>query len=201
VLGGTFNPPTLGHLAIARHARAQLGLERVVLMPAGAPPHKQVTGDPGARRRLEMCQLLVRGAEGLSACALEVERDGPSYTVDTLRALHGRDQETELTFIVGADVASTLPSWREPREILRLARLAVAARPGSDRGGVIEALAPLGGEGRVSFLDAPLIDVSSSRARERVAAGEPIERLVGVDVAEYVTEHGLYRAPARAASR
>jgi nicotinate-nucleotide adenylyltransferase len=201
VLGGTFNPPTLGHLAIARHARVQLGLERVVLMPAGAPPHKQVAGDPGARRRLEMCELLVRGAEGLSVCALEAERDGPSYTVDTLRSLHARDQETELTFIVGADVASTLPSWREPREILKLARLAVAARPGSDRGGVLEAVARLGGEGRVGFLDAPLIDVSSSRVRERVAAGKPIERLVGVDVAEYVAEHGLYGAPARAASR
>jgi len=201
VLGGTFNPPTLGHLAIARHARDQLGLERVVLMPAAAPPHKRVEEDPGPKARLEMCELLVRGAEGLSACALELERDGPSYTVDTLRALHARDQKTELTFIVGADVASTLPGWREPRELLRLARLAVAARPGSDRGGVLGAVASLGGEGRVSFLDAPLIDVSSSRARERVAAGEPIERLVGVDVAEYVAEHGFYGEPARAASR
>jgi nicotinate-nucleotide adenylyltransferase len=174
VLGGTFNPPTLGHLAIAGHAREQLGLGRVVLVPAGSPPHKLVAGDPGPRRRLEMCRLLVRGADGLSVCSLETERDGPSYTVDTLRELHERHPETELTFIVGADVAGTLPSWHEPLELLELATLAVAERPGSDRGAVLEAVASLGGLERVRFLDAPLIDVSSSRAREQAAAGEPI---------------------------
>jgi nicotinate-nucleotide adenylyltransferase len=202
VLGGTFNPPTLGHLAIADHAREQLGLERVVLVPAGSPPHKQVVGDPGPQRRLEMCRLLVRGAEGLSVCALETERDGPSYTVDTLRELHERHPETELTFIVGADVAGTLPSWHEPLELLELATLAIAARPGSDRSEVLDAVASLGAAERVRFLDAPLIDVSSSRAREQAAAGEPIERIVGADVAEYVADHVLYGAGtgARAAS-
>jgi nicotinate-nucleotide adenylyltransferase len=199
VLGGTFNPPTLGHLAIAGHAREQLGLERVVLVPAGSPPHKQLTEDPGPQRRLEMCRLLVRGAEGLSVCALETERDGPSYTVDTLRELHERHPETELTFIVGADVAGTLPSWHEPLELLELATLAVAARPGSDRSDVLDAIASLGASERVHFLDAPLIDISSSRVRE-AAAGESIERLVGADVAEYVTDHALYGAGARAAS-
>jgi nicotinate-nucleotide adenylyltransferase len=199
VLGGTFNPPTLGHLAIAAHAREQLGLERVVLMPAGSPPHKQLVGDPGPQRRLEMCRLLVRGAGRLSVCALETERDGPSYTVDTLRELHARHPETELTLIVGADVASTLASWREPRALLELARLAVAERPGSDRGEVLAALAALGGSKRARFLDAPPIDVSSSRARESAAAGEPIARLVGADVAEYVCEHALYGVGARTA--
>jgi len=200
VLGGTFNPPTLGHLAIAGHAREQLGLERVVLMPAGSPPHKQIAEDPGPQRRLEMCRLLVRGAEGLAVCTLETERDGPSYTVDTLRELHDRHPETELTLIVGADVASTLPSWREPLALLGLATLAVAERPGSDRSEVLDALAPFRTAQRVRFLDAPLIDVSSSRARERATAGEPIERLVGSDVAEYVAGHALYGAGARAAS-
>jgi nicotinate-nucleotide adenylyltransferase len=202
VLGGTFNPPTLGHLAIAGYACEQLGLERVVLVPTGSPPHKQIVGDPGPQRRLEMCRLLVRGADDLSVCALETERDGPSYTVDTLRELHERHPETELTFIVGADVAGTLPSWHEPLELLELATLAVAERPGSDRGVVLEALASLSGLERVRFLDAPLIDVSSSRAREQAAAGEPIERLVGADVAEYVAEHALYGtgAGARAVS-
>jgi nicotinate-nucleotide adenylyltransferase len=200
VLGGTFNPPTLGHLAIAGHAREQLGLERVALMPAGSPPHKPLAGDPGPGRRLEMCRLLVRGAERLSVCALETEREGPSYTVDTLRELHARHPETELTLIVGADVASTLPSWREPRALLGLAQLAVAERPGSDRSEVLSALAAVGGTERARFLDAPLIDVSSTRARECAAAGLAIERLVGVEVAEYVSEHALYRCGARAAS-
>jgi nicotinate-nucleotide adenylyltransferase len=200
VLGGTFNPPTLGHLAIAGQAREELGLERVVLMPAGSPPHKELPEDPGRERRLEMCRLLVRGAERLSACALETEREGPSYTVDTLRELHARHPETELTLIVGADVASTLPSWREPRALLELAELAVAERPGSDRSQVLSALSAVGGSERAHFLDAPLIDVSSTRARERAAAGLPIERLVGAEVAEYVREHALYRSGARAAS-
>lgn len=139
-----------------------------------------------------MCELLVRSVEGLSVCALELERDGPSYTVDTVRTLHARHPETELTFIVGADVASTLPSWHEPAALLELATLAVAARPGSDHSEVVDAVDTLGGSDRVRFLDAPLIDVSSSRARERAAAGEPIERLVGGDIAEYVAEYSLY---------
>jgi nicotinate-nucleotide adenylyltransferase len=198
VLGGTFNPPTLGHLSIAAHAREQLGLERVVLMPVGSPPHKQIAEDPGPQRRLEMCGLLVRGTEGLSVCALETERDGPSYTVDTLRELHARHPETELTFIAGADVASTLPSWHEPRALLELATLAVAARVGSDRREVLDAVAPLDGYGRIRFLDTAPIELSSSLARERAAAGGSIEDLVGADVAEYVAEHALYRAGARA---
>jgi nicotinate-nucleotide adenylyltransferase len=196
ILGGTFNPPHLGHLAIARHAREQLGIERVLLMPAGAPPHKPIEHDPGTAQRLQMCGLLVEGAEGLAVSALETERQGPSYTVDTVRTLHASHPETELTFIVGADVASTLPSWREPQALLELARCAVAARPGSDRDGLLDALAPLGG--RVRFLDAPLLDISSSRARAQAAAGEPIERLVGHAVASYISEHGLYRAHAAA---
>jgi nicotinate-nucleotide adenylyltransferase len=148
-----------------------------------------------------MCELLVRGAEDLSVCALELGRGGPSYTVDSVRALHARHPETELTFIVGADVASTLPSWHEPAALLELATLAVAARPGSDRSEVVDAIASLGGSERVRFLDAPLIDVSSSRARERVAAGESIERLVGGDVADYVAEHSLYPLDTKAVSR
>lgn len=199
MLGGTFNPPTLGHLAIARHAREQLGLDRVVLMPVATPPHKHVSEDPGSKARLEMCELLVRGAQGVGVCALETERGGPSYTVDTLRELHARHPETELTFIAGADVASTLPDWREPRELLSLARLAVASRPGSDRVGVRAALASIGAEDGAEFLEAPLIDVSSSRAREQAAAGRPIDRLVGGEVAEYIREHALYGARVGAA--
>jgi nicotinate-nucleotide adenylyltransferase len=201
ILGGTFNPPHLGHLAIARHALAELGLARVVLVPAGTPPHKAVADDPGPQRRLEMCRLLLDGVAGVSVCALELERDGPSYTVDTLRAIHASHPEAELTFIVGADIAGTLPAWREPEQLLELAELAVAARPGSDRDGVLDALASLGGDARVRFLDAPLLDASSSDVRERAGAGEPIEQLVGASVAGYIAEHGLYDARERAASR
>jgi nicotinate-nucleotide adenylyltransferase len=171
------------------------------LIPAGAPPHKPIAQDPGAGRRLAMCRLLADGLAGVCVSALELERDGPSYTVDTLRAVHESHPQAELTFIVGADIAGTVPAWHEAPELLRLAELAVAARPGSDRHGVLDALAPLGDSARVRFLDAPLLDVSSSAVRERAGAGEPIEELVGAAVAGYIAEHVLYGARTQAASR
>ena len=205
ILGGTFNPPHLGHLALARHAREELGLERVLLMPAHSAPHKGEGEDPGPERRLEMCRLAVKGETGLEACGLEIERGGPSYTVDTLRSLHESHPEVKLTFIVGADMARTLPEWREPEALLGLARLAVAEREDAGREDVLRALAPLrtavGGDGApdrqsagVAFLEMGPVAVSSSLVRERVAAGGPVEDLVGPAVAEYIAEHGLYRA-------
>jgi nicotinate-nucleotide adenylyltransferase len=191
ILGGTFNPPHRGHLALARHAQAELGLERVLLMPAYSAPHKAEEEDPGPRRRLEMCRLAVGETNGIEACGLEIERGGPSYTVDTLRAVHASRPEAKLTFIVGADMARTLPGWREPRALVELVDLAVAEREDVGREDVLRALAPLGA--RVAFLGMPPVEVSSSQVRERVAAREPVEDLVGSAVAEYIAEHGLYR--------
>jgi nicotinate-nucleotide adenylyltransferase len=192
-----FNPPHVGHLALARAAASDLGLERVLLTPVLVPPHKPDRWDPGAEHRLLMCRLVTHDDARLGVCTLELERPGPSYTVDTLRAIHASDPDAELTLIVGADVARTFGSWREPREILRLARLAVAERDGSAREEAIDALAPVGGEGRIVFLHMPRHDVSSSLVRRRLTAGEPIDELVGADVAHYITQHELYgRQPA-----
>jgi nicotinate-nucleotide adenylyltransferase len=149
-----------------------------------------------------MCRLAVRGEDGLSVCALEIERGGVSYTVDTLKAIHASHPDAELTFIVGADTASTLPGWREPARLLELAHLAVAARSGSARRQVLDAIAGAGldeqrvrGSGeRVQFLEMPVIEVSSSLVRQRVRAGEPIEQLLEPAVAAYIAEHSLYRA-------
>lgn len=207
ILGGTFNPPHLGHVAVARHARTELGLERVLLMPANMPPHKGDGEDPGVAHRLRMCELAVEGVEGLSACSLELDRGGPSYTVDTLRAIHASHPDAELTFIVGADTASTLASWREPVELLGLARLAVAARSGSDHWQVIQTVAGIAvnapGEPvptRVEFLEMEVIEMSSSMVRARAALEQPIEDLVGPEVAAYITEQRLYRSPAEVTS-
>ncbi len=201
ILGGTFNPPHLGHLVIANHALTQLQLQRVALVPARRPPHKPIEQDPGCEHRLAMCRLLVKGHEGLSVCALEVERDGPSYTVDTLESIHASHPQAELTLIVGADIAATLASWREPRRLMELASLAVAARPGSDRGAVADSLGALGEHARLALLDARPIDVSSSQVRERARAGSAIDELVGGGVAGYVAEHGLYGARVQAVSQ
>jgi nicotinate-nucleotide adenylyltransferase len=199
ILGGTFNPPHLAHLAVASHALEQLGLERVLLMPAGNPPHKPTERDPGAAHRLRMCQLAVAGMEGLSVCSLEIDRGGPSYTVDTLDAIHASHHEVELTLIVGADIANTLGSWREPARLLSMARLAVAARTGSDREPVLETVAAIAREAGVDaerwpveFLDMGRIDVSSSMVRERAAERLALERQVGPAVAGYIAEHDLY---------
>jgi nicotinate-nucleotide adenylyltransferase len=202
IFGGTFNPPHLGHLAVARHALSELALERVLLMPAHISPYKLTEEGPGAEHRLNMCRLAVEGVEGLSVSTLELERGGPSYTVDTLRTIHESDPDAQLTFIVGADTASTLGTWREPREILERARLAVAARTGSARRRVIDtvtALLPAGLDGgsadrRVTFLEMGAVEVSSSMVRERVARGETVEGLLSPAVAGYIAEHGLYRA-------
>jgi nicotinate-nucleotide adenylyltransferase len=209
IVGGTFNPPHLGHLGLARHAREQLDLGRVYLMPASRAPGKPPEPDPGAEHRLRMCQLAVAGAAGVSVCALEIERGGTSYTADTLRAIHDDCPAAELTFIVGADTARTIPSWREPRKVVELARVAIAAREGTGAEEALGALAALedaagevpGHERRIStaepvVLGMARVEISSSMVRHRVAKGEPVEDLVGAAVARYIAELGLYREPA-----
>ncbi len=128
ILGGTFNPPHVGHLVMAQEAHAQLGLDKVVLMPVALPPHKLLREDPGAEQRFELCRLAVAKDERLEVSRLELDRGGTSYTVDTLREIHAGSPEDELTFIVGGDVAQGLPSWREPEAVLELAQRAVAER-------------------------------------------------------------------------
>jgi nicotinate-nucleotide adenylyltransferase len=205
ILGGSFNPPHRGHLALARDAREELRLERVLLMPLHTPPHKPAAADPGPAHRLAMCRRAAEGEPGIETSALEIERGGPSYTVDTLGEIHADDPEAELTFVVGADTALTLPRWRRPEQVLALARLAVASRPGADGGEVLDALASIPAacgaagpyvEPEVVFLSMAPIDVSSSQVRAAVARGEGVEELVGEPVARYIAEHGLYEAPA-----
>ena len=192
ILGGTFNPPHHGHLACARAARDQLGLDVVLLMPAGVPPHKEVPADPGPEVRYDLCRRAIEGEEGLDVSRLEIDRPGRSYTVDTLTALRERSPQDELTFIVGGDMAKTLPSWREPEAVLRLATVAVAERSGAERAEIDAALAPLDAAGRIRHFDMPRVDVSSSEVRARVAAGRPIGDLVPSGVAARIAAEGLY---------
>jgi nicotinate-nucleotide adenylyltransferase len=194
ILGGTFNPPHLGHLALARHARAELGLARVLLMPAHTPPHKLPSADPGPAHRLQMCRLLAEGSEGVRACGLEIERGGRSYTVDTLRLLSGAQAGARLVYIAGADSARTIAAWHEPEELFELADLAVGERSGAQRQQVLDALAAVRGSASISFLKAPLVEISSSRARQAAAEGAQLQEFVGPRVAAYIAEHELYGA-------
>jgi nicotinate-nucleotide adenylyltransferase len=194
VLGGTFNPPHVGHLICAQEAHARLELDRVVLMPAGVPPHKDVQADPGAEARHELCRLAIGGDERFDVSRLELDRPGRSYTVDTLRALHDHSPQDDITFIAGGDMARSLPSWREPEAVLSLATLAVAERAADERDAIAAVIAPLSGSERVRFFDMPRIDVSSSLVRERAASGLPIRYLVPDAVAAAIARNGWYRA-------
>ena len=194
ILGGTFNPPHLGHLVCASEAASQLQLHRVLLTPVAQAPHKEAPFDPGAQERLELCRLAVAGDERLEVCDLEVRRGGSSYTVDTLRELHAQIPEDDLTFIEGGDIALGLPSWHEPEAVLGLATLAVAERSGAGRADIAERL-------RTSFpkapppvfFDMPRLDISSSQIRRHVAEGRSIRYLVPDPVAERIARGRLYR--------
>lgn len=193
ILGGTFNPPHVGHLAIAQEAHAQLGLDKVVLMPVFSPPHKALDDDPGPDARYELCHLAVAKDDRFAVSRLELDRGGPSYTVDTLRTIHAGSPGDDLTFIVGGDVAQGLPSWREPEAILELATVAVAEREGIRRQDIAERVSALPGAGRLVFFDFPRMDVSSSSIRRRVREGRPIRYLVPDDVARVIGARGYYR--------
>jgi nicotinate-nucleotide adenylyltransferase len=197
ILGGSFNPPHIGHVACARAAIEELGLHRLWLMPVAEPPHKRAEQDPGADHRLALCRLVAEEeGEGLEASSLEVDRGGPSYTVDTLQALHDERPGDELTFVAGGDMAKSLPSWREPERVLELATFAVAERIGAERDEILDRVRGLRRSDRVVFFDMPRIDVSSSLVRERVATGDSIDELVPAGVARYIDERGLYRSAA-----
>ena len=194
ILGGSFNPPHLAHLVCASEAVAQLDLDRVLLTPVAAPPHKDAESDPGPEQRLELCRLAIEGDDRLGVCDVEVRRGGPSYTVDTLRELHARDPEDDLTFIVGGDIALGLPTWHEPEAVLGLARLAVAERSGAGRKDVAARLAERFADAPPPvFFDMPRLDISSSQIRRRIAQGRPIRYLVPDPVAEHIARGKLYR--------
>jgi len=195
ILGGSFNPPHVGHLVCAQQAHAQLGLDAVVLMPVAVPPHKEAGEDPGAEHRVALCRAAAEPDERITVSTHEVDRGGPSYTVDTLTALHDAHPEDELTFIVGGDMAASLPSWRAPERIAELAAFAVAERGDAQREAVTSELLAAGMPVQPTFLDMPRIDISSSDIRGRVARQEPIRYLVPDGVEEYIAAHRLYLPP------
>lgn len=193
VLGSAFNPPHLGHLALAQETLWQLGLDEVVLVPTGEAPHKRIHDDPGRELRLAMTRLAAADDPRFSVSTLEVERDGPSYTYETLELLARERGEPDLVFVMGADAAVGFESWRKPERVVELARLAVARRAGVSDADVASTMRGLGAEGRVTMLEMPQFGVSSSAVRERAAAGRPLRYLVPEAVARFIEEKGIYR--------
>jgi nicotinate-nucleotide adenylyltransferase len=193
VLGSAFNPPHLGHLALAQEVLWQLGLDEVVLVPTGEAPHKRIAADPGKEQRLAMTRLAAADDSRFSVSSLEVERDGPSYTYETLELLAKERGNRELVFVMGADAAVGLESWREPERVVELARIAVARRAGVSDSEVAAVMGSLGAGERVTMLEMPQFGVSSSAVRERAAAGRPLRYLVPEPVARFIEEKGIYK--------
>ena len=196
--GGSFNPIHVGHLLIARSVAEQLGLEKVYLIPAAVPPHKPKHNLAGPEHRWQMVCLAAEGEDFLEPSECELRRQGPSYTIDTVK--HFAEQigpEAELHWIVGADSLSELTTWYQIERLLDMCKIITAARPGweqVDTSGLSRHL----GRGQVQrlmdgVLQTPRIEISSSDIRHRVAKGLPIRYLVPSAVEEYIAKHGLYR--------
>ncbi|MGB3543519.1 nicotinate-nucleotide adenylyltransferase [Rubrivirga sp.] len=194
IFGGSFNPPHVGHLAVAEACREAGGLERVLWMPASTPPHKRDDPDMApASTRLEMVKAAIATNDRFEVSALEVERRGVSYTVDTVRALESRQAgaaNDQPALIIGGDSLAGFERWREPREIVARARLVVYRRPGD---GVDLGALPHWLRDVVTTVEGPGLEVSSTEVRARIAAGRTVRYLVPDPVLEVVRANGLYR--------
>jgi nicotinate-nucleotide adenylyltransferase len=188
VFGGTFDPPHIGHLVAAQDARTALDLDRVILVPAAVPPHKLDRPVTPGHLRLELLRAAVAGDARFEVDDVELRRGGPSWTVDTLRALRACRPGAELFLLVGMDQFAEFDTWREPHEIRRLARIAVLARGG--------AAVPAGADW--TAVNVTRIDLASTEIRRRVAAGLPIRFLVRDAVEALIVRHGLYTDAGRA---
>jgi nicotinate-nucleotide adenylyltransferase len=194
IYGGVFNPPHHGHLVAAQEAHWQLGLDVVLWVPVGDAPHRPIENDPGPQARFELVALAIGADERFRVSRIELDREGPSYTVDTLTQLREREPEDELFLILGGDQALALPTWREPERVLELATLAVFERGSSTRNAIGITIGRMAGAERVRFLEMPRIDISSTMVRRRAAAGRPIRYLVPDKVANFIGAQNLYGA-------
>jgi nicotinate-nucleotide adenylyltransferase len=201
IFGGAFNPPHVGHLVLAQEAHSQLGLDTVVLVPFGEPSHRTLESDPGPEVRLTMCQHAVASDARFGVSRIEIDREGPSYTVDTLRELRRGAPDDELVLLIGGDQAAALGAWREPEEILSLATLGVAERDDWRREEIAERLGALCDPERIRFFDMPRMEVSSTMIRQRAVGGRPIRYLVPDKVADFIGARSLYGASAPVGAR
>ena len=194
VLGGTFDPVHNGHLAIAGEVAARLAMDEILFVPAGQPQLR--TGGPvsAGEHRVQMIRLAINGKTHYRLSTVEVERAGPSYTVDTIARLRSQlKDEDGLSFVLGWDSLAELPRWREPARLVSMCRLVAVPRPGVTLPDLhsLEVLVP-GITNSVILLKAPRVDISASEIRRRVAQGLPISHLVPEPVADYIREQGLY---------
>jgi nicotinate-nucleotide adenylyltransferase len=197
ILGGTFDPIHIGHLVVAEEARIKSGLREILFVPAGQPWLKGDRDITPAVHRVEMVRRAIADNPYFKLCTLEVERPGPSYTVDTLTMLRKQlGSEASFFLILGRDTLAELPLWKEPQKLVQLCRLVVPPRLGSRDLKHLEKALP-GLLDKVIQLDMPVIGISSSEIRQRISQGLPIRYLVPPEVEEYITERKVYPTSAR----
>jgi nicotinate-nucleotide adenylyltransferase len=190
-MGGTFDPIHHGHLLTAEEAAVQFGLDEVVFVPTGQPWMKGSSDVSGAEHRYLMTVIATASNPRFSVSRIEIDREGPTYTVDTLRALREANAGAELFFVTGADAMLEIFQWKDPAEILSLAHFIAATRPGYDLAH-FQAEAPTA-HPNVSVMNIPALAISSTDIRQRVREGRPIRYLVPEGVKSYVEKAGLYR--------
>jgi nicotinate-nucleotide adenylyltransferase len=190
-MGGTFDPIHVGHLAIAEEARDALRLDRIVFVLAGQPPHKPSGAVTAVEHRVAMVELAIAGNDAFELSRIEVDRPGPSYTVDTVETLAA---DADLTVILSVETFAELPAWHEPERLFAAAHLAVVPREGypAPDPAWLSATFP-GREDRVTYLEGPRLGLSSTALRDRVAAGRSIRYLVPDGVGAYIDANQLYR--------
>ncbi|HEX2221179.1 MAG TPA: nicotinate-nucleotide adenylyltransferase [Candidatus Limnocylindria bacterium] len=194
VLGGTFDPPHVGHLWLAALAADELSLDRVLFMPAGRPPHKRRRSISSTTDRLLMTRLAIAGEPRFELCPIEIERRGPSFTVDSIAELRRAYPDAHLFLVMAADSLVQIDTWREPDRLLTLAEWAVGPRPGAVLPGRDALRRRFGAAAsKIHLLSGPALELSASSIRRRVAAGRTIRYLVPRAVEEHITERGLYR--------
>lgn len=182
ILGGTFNPPHYGHLLIASEVQESLHLDKIWFMPNHEPPHKQKPESANDQNRLQMLKLAVSGNPGFQIQTIELEREGPSYTIDTMKLLNEKYRDHQFYFIIGADMIEYLPKWYKIDELVKLVQFVGVARPSYSR----QTDYP------VQYVDVPVIDISSSIIRERLHNGKSVKYLLPDNVIAYIKENHLY---------
>lgn len=195
IFGGTFDPIHEGHLAVAEGVRAAMNLRRIIFIPTGQPWLKEDLVVSAAADRVEMVRLATAEKDGFELSTIEVERPGPSYTVDTLEVLRRQlGPETNLFFLVGSDALADFPKWKEPHRIIEMCRLIAFGRPGFPLPPLDQFERKLPGiSQRVVFAETPAVDISATEIRSRVASGLSINGMVPRAVEQYIKERQLYR--------
>jgi len=182
ILGGTFNPPHIGHLIVANEVKQALGLDEVRLMPTAVPPHKTAPGDATAKQRLQMVELAVMAIDGLNVSDFEVKRGGVSYTFDTMHQLTEIEPESEFHFIIGGDMIDLLPKWHRIEELVTLVNFVGVGRPGTNATT----------EFPIIMVDIPQIELSSTLIRQRITKNGTVQLLVPPAVEAFIRKEGLY---------